>query len=859
MLLPALALAQPPTSDDRGFTDGVDRPIHDYSGVGDSSSIELNPALLSSVPGFDFSIRTYTATNDFIRGGGFGAFASMNLGFGFALGFGAQALRPGFRGDTFDYAADVNQNATKLSWALSLGDDRFGAIGVGFSTLRRRGQPFRQSDLDLGLLLRITRFVSLGVASTLAPGDLDPANYPSEVTVAGELAVRPLGNRWLELAGGVNARAAQDGDGFDPFTGDSLFPRGRLAIRYQGLTLQGEVEQIRVVNLEEGTLEFAGTSKAIRGSVSLGLAWDYISADVGVHAGLSGGVDGVGVAARFSSVRQGRVVWARPISVEQIDLADIVDERSLASVLSQLRQAEKASNRGIVLLDARDAGLGWASAQEVRDAMIDLRNAGGHVFAYLENADIKDYYLASAAEKVYMHKAGGLGLVGLSSTSLYFKQALAKVGVKVEALYIDEYKSYHEPFTRADRSEPDRQQRQALIDNNYDVIVHDVAQARGLTLAETRVLIEGGPFLPEQALDAGLVDEIVYRDEVALEIGDAIGTPVSIAPIPRTDPEQVAWSKRPYIAVILVEGSIVDGESLSLPLFNIQNAGSDTINAAIAGARNDPSCKGIVLRVNSPGGSALASEVIWREVSKTQEAFDKDPRLSPPIVISMGDVAASGGYYVAAGAKHVFAEPTTLTGSIGVVSLNFDVSRLLEMLGIGVSTLKRGEAADLQSLYRPLSDEERKRLQANMRGTYNLFIQRVADARGMTTEEVDKLGRGHVYSGEEAKKLGLVDEMGGYEEAIAWVRNEAGIKENRQLEIRLLPVKPTLLQLLLDATGPMEGPLQQAVDKRQKAKAAQGIAGIPALNEAIARLPLEILMVPRGEALALMPAEIEIR
>jgi protease-4 len=212
---------------------------------------------------------------------------------------------------------------------------------------------------------------------------------------------------------------------------------------------------------------------------------------------------------------------------------------------------------------------------------------------------------------------------------------------------------------------------------------------------------------------------------------------------------------------VLIEGTIIDGDSRTIPFLGIQFTGGDTIVKQLRALRADPMCKGIILRVNSPGGSALASDVIWREVARTHEAFARNPKKSPPIVVSMGDVAASGGYYVAMGARTIFASSMTLTGSIGVVSLHFDLSGLLAKLGISTTTFQRGKNADIASVYKPYTDDQRARMDASMRRVYDLFRGRVAEGRDMTIDEVDKLGRGHVYSGTDAHALKLVDQLGG--------------------------------------------------------------------------------------------------
>ncbi len=867
-LVPWPAAAQAPVAEDRAVTQGIDRPIHDVAGAGDASSAELNPALLTAVRGLDLVFRGYDTVSDFARGSGFGGWFSINPGIGFALGFGAQTIRPGLGGGQFDAQSGINPAITKYSFTFAGGTPDVGGFGVGVHGSRINGQRLQSPDLDIGTLWRITNFASLGLRARLSPGDLGNSQYPAEVDLLGEVAVRPLGTRRLELATGLRARVRDDQggsiqDAFNGFSSNALLPRGRMALRFQGWSLQGQVEQIDTVVLDEQTLLVTGTDKGLRGSVALGMSWDFVTAEGGAVFGGTEAVDGWGLMARMSTDRQGRIYPGRILDAEKIDVAEIRDERDLIAMLERIERAEKAGPRAVLVIDARGVSAGWASLYELREALVRVRNAGGHVFAYTELADMQDYYIASVAEQIYVHQAGELGLFGLSATGLYFKDALSKIGVNVEALHIREYKAAHEPFTRRDRSAADREQRSALLDDVWDQFIDDVARARGLTRAQVRDLIDHAPYGPQAAVDAGLADEIVYRDEIEGLVSEHIGSPVEFAEFTNTAPSRPTWSAEPYVAVVLVEGTIVDGESLALPFFNIRNAGGDTIARTLRELRGDRQCRGIVLRVNSPGGSALASDIIWREVDRTRAEHAKDPR-APAIVVSMGDVAASGGYYVSMGADHVFAQPTTITGSIGVVALHFDVSGLLRMLGINTDTIKRGELAGLQAPWAPYSPEAREALEGSMQRTYDLFRKRVAKGRNISIEKVDELGRGHVYSGEDALALGLVDEMGGLPEAIAWIEDEMDLPRRRDTRVRVFPSRFAFLDLLLDRTGPgISEPAGKLAERSRKRRARRGKGPDakklpPALDAAVARLPLSVLLVGGEEIEVLMPGEIRI-
>ena len=850
-----VAHAQAPVAIDRPASAGVDRPYSDYSGEGDASSIELNPALLQAAKGLDLVLLGYRSVSPYTRGTGLGGFFSLNLGLGFATGFGVQAIRPRFAG-VYDFDEAQNPDLTKISWAASAGDAKIAALGVAVHGIRAGSEWLRRPDLDLGLLIRLRNYASLGAAARFGPVDLLGPGLPPELGVTGEVALRPLGTRMLELAGGVRARFVSDAmDGpIGSLSTLGIFPRGRLALRWQGVELLGELEQVATAVLDEQTKELVRSDKALRGSVGIGVAWDLIRVRSGVHAGVSEGLDGVGFSARLSSDNQGRVYWPRRVDAERIRLKSVKGERELIGLLERLRRAEEAGKRTILVIEPDGVDLGWASLQELRQALVRVRDAGGHVFAYLESASLKEYYVASAAEHVYLHHAGELGITGLKARSLYYKAALDRLGVAVEGMHIDEYKSAHERFTQRGPSKADKEQRAAFMDDTFDQIVRDIAQARGLGLAEVKTLIDGAPFGPDQATANRLVDGIIYRDEVISSVSKAVGAKVELRSFEDTAPAQPTWSTQPYIAVVLVEGTINDGASMRIPFLGINFAGGDTIARDLKDLRDDPACVGVVLRVNSPGGSALASDIIWREVERTHAAHEKDPRHYPPIVVSMSDVAASGGYYVSMGAPHIFAQPTTITGSIGVVSLHFDISGLLAKLGIDETTITRGENADIDGFYRPLTAEQRARLMASMTRIYDLFRERVAEGRGITPERVHELGRGHVYSGEDALALGLIDAYGGLHEAIAYLRENGRMPRLAPVELRIIPQKLRLVDLILTALGKPAGKRRAKLAAAREAKDALPLA----LSKAAARLPLSLVFLPQDRASLLMQAQIDL-
>lgn len=853
--------APAPVAQDRHPTDGIDRVVHDVSGEGDATSIELNPALLADVDGVDVAAMGYSTVSRYTRGAGFGGFLATNLGFGLAAGLGVQVVRPQLRLGGADFDAASNPALTKLSLALA-GDFDAAAFGLGLHGVRTDGRWLQRPDLDLGVMLRTFNYGSAGLVARLSPADVSSQALPGHASLTGELALRPLGTHHVELAVAATQQMLLSEGGQPPERVDfsGFLPRGRIALRYQGWALKAEVEQVRASVLDPVTFDRVRGQKALRGGVLLEGSWDVVTAGAGVHAGVSEGLDGVGFAARLHSRQGGRVVWPRQVDAERYDLSALGDERSLIAMLERLERAAAAGERSVLVVDARGTGAGWASLHELRQALVRVRDAGGHVFAYLEGASLKDYYVASVAERVFVHPAGSLDTHGLASTALYLKGALDKVGVRAEVVKIDEYKSAGERFDRTGPSEPDVEQRREIQRDAYAQIVHDVAQARGLSLADVRGRLGEAPWGPHEAVEQGLVDEVVFRDQLLDQIGEHIGATVEFARIGDTAPRE-HWAEDPYVAVVLVEDAIVDGQSRQIPLFGLGFAGADTIAQTLRDLRDDRYCRGVVLRVNSPGGSALASDVIWREVSLTAQAFADDPKFAAPIVVSMGDVAASGGYYVSMGAPTVLADPMTITGSIGVISMHFDVSGLLEKLGITAHVLEEGKNGAIGSPFAPYTDDQRARVEGSIRRTYDLFRERVAQARGMTPERVDELGRGHVYSGTDAKTLDLVDELGGLHEAIALVRKQAGLRGWQSLDVRVLPERKSLVDLILESARGQERPPglvgRAVLRKRARREQASLRQALPlALDEALSRIPLSLLFLPQGQAHAIAPTVI---
>ena len=447
------------------------------------------------------------------------------------------------------------------------------------------------------------------------------------------------------------------------------------------------------------------------------------------------------------------------------------------------------------------------------------RAAGKWVFAYLVSGSGRDYFVATAAHRIYVDPAGGLHLVGMSATATYFRGALELVGVSPQFERIAEWKSAPEQFTEAGPTPAAARMRGELYDALWARWLTTVAEARGLTVEQVRAAVDAGPYTAGAlARDRALVDAVAEPDQVGQLVATALG---GALPVGRPTPTRPARWALPGVAVIYVDGDITDGRSLTVPILDRAVAGGQALIEAIGQARADPRIGAIVLRIDSPGGSALASELVAREVFATRGV--------KPIVCSLGDVAASGGYFIAAGCDAIFAEPMTITGSIGIFSGKFDVSGLARRLGVTLDTERRGQRAELDSMFRPYTDDERAVVRGQLAYSYGRFVGAVAEGRGLTRDAVDAVGRGHVWTGAQAQPLHLVDRLGGLGDALVEARQRIGLAADADLELIELPRRGSVL-----------GPLGELL--------GVSAAGAPVWPSAIAALlaavPASILVAP---------------
>jgi protease IV len=480
----------------------------------------------------------------------------------------------------------------------------------------------------------------------------------------------------------------------------------------------------------------------------------------------------------------------------------------------------------------------WAKVQELRDAILDFRRSGKRVSAYLEDPGDREYYLATACDRIFMVPSSALDVKGLASYELFLRGTLDKIGATADFEHIAEYKTAPNQLTERGYTPAHREMSESLNHDMYEQLVRGIAEGRKMRVEDVRALIDEGPFLPDAAVRAGLVDALAYEDQLGDQGAVSKSGTVEGDDYARSRARSLVVTGNARIAVIYISGVIASGESGSDPL-NGDIAGSKALITSIRSARSDPNVKAILLRIDSPGGSSTASDVIWRELVVT-----RDEKPGRPLVASMSDLAASGGYYVAVAAQQIVAQPATLTGSIGIYGGKIVTGGTYEKLGANIGSVSIGRNAQMDSPARPFSDSERAKLQEQLRTFYGQFVAKVAASRKMPVARVEELSRGRVWTGQQARANGLVDALGGLDRAIALAKERAGIGAQTEVEIVNYPPRKSLYELLMDRLG------GSGSDEQMQVLAAMFGADE---GHAIGLLTSPMRLFRRGEPLALMP------
>jgi protease-4 len=486
--------------------------------------------------------------------------------------------------------------------------------------------------------------------------------------------------------------------------------------------------------------------------------------------------------------------YAAKTVFKEYPLLNKVDKNGLFDIIHAIEYAATDSKIKGISIDSNFLIAGVSQTKAIRDALLQFKESGKFITAYADVYSQKDYYLSSVADTIYLNPVGAMEFKGLSTERLYLKDFQEKTGVKMEVIRLGKYKSAVEPYLENEMSENNREQISVYLNGLWTEIKSEISQSRNISTEELNTIADDLlARTPKMAKEVKLVDRIAYRDEYENDLRAAIGidSDENINTISIGDYANYAANKnrgklsKDKIAVIYAEGQIIYGEG------NESFVGQGTMGASLKKAREDDKVKAIVLRINSPGGSALASELIWREIELTKKV--------KPVVVSMGDVAASGGYYIACNADKIFAEATTITGSIGVFGTLPNLKELADNMGINAEQVKTNKNAVTYSFFEPLSEEQRAYIKEGINDIYELFTQRVADGRaGLTQDDVKAIAQGRVWTGTDALNNGLVDELGGLDDALKYAAKLAEIENYR---IKELPVFEKSLEELIQGFG----------------------------------------------------------
>jgi protease IV len=446
------------------------------------------------------------------------------------------------------------------------------------------------------------------------------------------------------------------------------------------------------------------------------------------------------------------------------------------TLLRKLQTAQTDDNIKGIYICFRNLNAGFATLRELREAIREFRQSGKFVYAYAEDFSQKEYFLASAADKVFLHPEGSLEWKGIGMTLMFFKHTFEKLDVDMQVFRHGKFKSAVEPFLLDKMSEANRMQSKTFLNSIWTVMLNGVAKDRKIEQDQLNVMADSLSIRFASDALGTLVDALAYEDQVIAELKNKLGIKASdklkyvdISSYHERKNTDVKLNSQ-KIAVIYASGAISGGEG------DDNQVGSDRLAKAIREARLDEKIKAIVLRVNSPGGSALASDVIWREMFLAQKV--------KPTVVSMGDLAASGGYYISCAAGHIFAQPNTITGSIGVFGVIPNLQRMLEKkFGITVDTVNTNRFSDIATGLRPVSEHEHNYIQGSVERVYDTFTKRVAEGRKLSQALVDSIGQGRVWSGEDALRIGLVDQLGGLNDALAFAAKKASLKDYKLVEL----------------------------------------------------------------------------
>lgn len=472
------------------------------------------------------------------------------------------------------------------------------------------------------------------------------------------------------------------------------------------------------------------------------------------------------------------------------------NRETLLDMLFSLKKAAVDDRIRSVVFKFGFFDVGMAQAKDIRDEILLYRKSGKKIYAFASAYSIVDYFIASACDKVFLMPQGMVDLRGVMISKTYYKGLLDKLGIKAEFIRIENYKTAPTVYTEYEMTSYDREQRGAILDTFVEVMAGSIAESRGIQKTAVLNMLDTGIIFGQSARKDKLIDDLLHLDQVIdlfKNENEKEQTIVNDRDYRRIPAEEVGLNEGPAIALVYASGAITDGED-STDFQSGETIGGDTLAEQLHEAKRDSRIKAVVFRVDSPGGSGTASEVILRAVQELKEA-------GKPVVVSMGNVAASGGYYISCLADKILAQPTTITGSIGVYAGKFDMSGLYSKIGINKQILKRGKYADVFTETRPATKDEMTLVYNYINDFYQGFLAHVAKGRGKSPSDIDKIGRGRVWSGADALTVGLVDELGGINTAVETAKKLAKIKPEQQVRLILYPKRKSFFEIIFGGEG----------------------------------------------------------
>ncbi len=532
-------------------------------------------------------------------------------------------------------------------------------------------------------------------------------------------------------------------------------------------------------------------------------------------------------------------------------LLGISQPQSFSSLMTQIRKAKVDNRIGAIMLDINFPGIGWGKADELRDAIKDFRGSGKPVYAYMQIGTNKEYYIATAAEKIFLPPAGDLYINGFAANVSFYRGSLDKLGIEPQFLKIGKYKNAPDQYTEKTMTEPHREVINAILDEYFGRMTQAIADERKKSVEDVKAIIDNAPYHADEAKEIGLIDGASYHDDIYNDLKTRLGykesepvRTISGGEYREIPSDKVGLNTGEKIAIVYASGAINIGRSGSSP-FGGETMGSDTIVKAINSAADDTSIKAIVLRVDSPGGSSLASDLMWHAI--------ENAKAKKPVVVSMADVAASGGYYISCNANKIVAQPSTVTGSIGVFMGKPVMKGFYDWLGISNEYIMRGKNAGIFRETVKWEGTELEKMQKQIDKIYFTdFVPKVAKGRSKTDEEVNTIAQGRVWTGTQAKQNGLIDEFGGLEKAIEIAKQLANLPADKDVRRVSFPEPRPFLDAMF-GTGD-----ENTMTQDEKARAAV-ISSLPEEMRRSFRYAAMLDQMSKGEAMLLLPYELEIK